>query len=36
MKQLRPKNAGRLKARAAALNNFIEWVKFCKYAEKYL
>lgn len=36
MKQLRPKNAGRLKAREAALNNFIEWVKFCKYADKYL
>ena len=36
MKQLRPKEAGRLKARAAALNNFIEWNKFCKYAEKNL
>ena len=36
IKQIKPEGKGRLKARAAALNNFIEWVKFCKYAEKYL
>ena len=37
MKQLyRKEGHGRLKARAAALNNFIEWIKFCKYAEKNL
>ena len=36
MQQLRPDGHVRLKARESALNNFIEWVKFCKYAEKYL
>lgn len=36
IEQIKPENRGRLKPRAAALNNFIEWVKFCKYAEKYL
>ena len=36
MKQLKPDGMGRMKARAAALNNFIEWNKFCKYAERNL
>lgn len=34
--QLQPEGKVRLKPREGALNNFIEWVKFCKYAEKYL
>jgi hypothetical protein len=34
--QIKPEGKGRLKPRAAALNNFIEWIKFSKYAEKNL
>ena len=36
IEQIKPEGKGRLKPRAAALNNFIEWIKFSKYAEKNL
>lgn len=36
MEKIKVKENQRLKARAAALNNFVEWVKFNKYAEKFL
>ena len=36
LEQIQPEGKGRLKPREAALNNFIEWIKFSKYAEKYL
>ena len=36
LEQIQPEGKGRLKPREAALNNFIEWIKFTKYAEKKL
>jgi hypothetical protein len=36
LEQIQPKDKGRLKPRVSALNNFIEWIKFSKYAEKKL
>ncbi len=36
LEQIRAEGKGRLKPREAALNNFIEWIKFSKYAEKKL
>ena len=36
IEQIRADGKGRLKPREAALNNFIEWIKFSKYAEKKL
>ena len=36
LEQIQPECKGRLKPREAALNNFIEWIKFTKYAEKKL
>ena len=36
LEQIQPDGKGRLKPRISALNNFVEWIKFSKYAEKYL
>lgn len=36
IEQIQPDGKGRLKPRISALNNFIEWIKFSKYAEKKL
>ena len=35
MKEIFAPNGKKLKSRAAALNNFVEWLKLCKYAKNH-